>query len=186
MNKLNLTIAPKLVQQQKLILTQELQLFLKLIQMNTLELKEYLDEQLVENPTLEETEDALIDHEAHSQQAIIEARLTAKTVALSDYLNAQHELSNVIDNARVLHQQLDEHPASAPASLGDDLTVLLLEIQGLSRNTELPLQLQIASGGSLSNRTVKEQADALGDLITALEIRLAEIEGNITAPDTLE
>jgi len=57
MNKLNLTIAPKLVQQQKLILTQELQLFLKLIQMNTLELREYLDEQLVENPTLEETEE---------------------------------------------------------------------------------------------------------------------------------
>lgn len=57
MNKLNLNIAPKLVQQQKLILTQELQLFLRLIQMNTLDLKEYLEEQLVENPTLEETEE---------------------------------------------------------------------------------------------------------------------------------
>ena len=57
MSKLNLTTGPKLVQQQKLILTQELQLFLKLIQMNTLELREYLDEQLVENPTLEETEE---------------------------------------------------------------------------------------------------------------------------------
>ena len=57
MSKVNLTVGPKLVQQQKLILTQELQLFLKLIQMNTLELREYLDEQLVENPTLEETEE---------------------------------------------------------------------------------------------------------------------------------
>jgi len=57
MSKINLTTAPRLVQQQKLILTQELQLFLKLIQMNTLELREYLDEQLVENPTLEETEE---------------------------------------------------------------------------------------------------------------------------------
>ena len=44
----------RLVQKQSLVLTQELQLFLKLIQMNTLELKEYLDEQLIENPTLEE------------------------------------------------------------------------------------------------------------------------------------
>jgi RNA polymerase sigma-54 factor len=43
-----------LQQQQRLILTQELQLFLKLIQMTTLELKEYLEEQLVENPVLEE------------------------------------------------------------------------------------------------------------------------------------
>ncbi|MGI9534887.1 MAG: hypothetical protein ACR2NW_08040 [Thermodesulfobacteriota bacterium] len=57
MSKLNLTQAPKLVQQQRLILTQELQLFLKLIQMNTLELKDYLEEQLIENPTLEESEE---------------------------------------------------------------------------------------------------------------------------------
>jgi RNA polymerase sigma-54 factor len=44
------------IQQQSLILTQELQLFLKLIQMTTLELKEYLEEQLIENPILEESE----------------------------------------------------------------------------------------------------------------------------------
>lgn len=46
----------KQVLQQRLVLTQELQLFLKLIQMNTLELKDYLEEQLIENPTLEESE----------------------------------------------------------------------------------------------------------------------------------
>src|SRR5579885_2740281 len=44
----------KLIQEQRLILTQELQLFLKLIQMTTLELKEYLEQELVENPVLEE------------------------------------------------------------------------------------------------------------------------------------
>ena len=44
------------VLQQRLVLTQELQLFLKLIQMTTLELKDYLEEQLIENPTLEESE----------------------------------------------------------------------------------------------------------------------------------
>ena len=44
------------VLQQRLVLTQELQLFLKLIQMTTLELKDYLEEQLIENPALEESE----------------------------------------------------------------------------------------------------------------------------------
>ena len=58
MSNLNLSTGPKLVQQQRLILTQELQLFLKLIQMNTIELKEYLEEQLIENPTLEEDQEA--------------------------------------------------------------------------------------------------------------------------------
>lgn len=48
---------PRLIQKQSLVLTQELQLFLKLIQMNTVELREYLSEQLIENPTLEENED---------------------------------------------------------------------------------------------------------------------------------
>ncbi len=54
MSSIDLKATPKLLQQQRLILTQELQLFLKLIQMTSLELKEYLEEQLVENPVLEE------------------------------------------------------------------------------------------------------------------------------------
>ncbi len=47
----------KQVQQPRLILTQELQLFLRLIQMTTMELREYLEEQLIENPVLEEIEE---------------------------------------------------------------------------------------------------------------------------------
>lgn len=54
---LSQTTSQRQVLQQRLILTQELQLFLKLIQMTTLELKDYLEEQLVENPTLEEAEE---------------------------------------------------------------------------------------------------------------------------------
>jgi len=54
MSSIELKQNPKLVQQQKLYLTQEQQLFLRLIQMSSLELKEYVDEQLVENPVLEE------------------------------------------------------------------------------------------------------------------------------------
>ncbi len=54
---LSQTTSQRQVLQQRLILTQELQLFLKLIQMTTLELKDYLEEQLLENPTLEETQE---------------------------------------------------------------------------------------------------------------------------------
>ena len=54
MSTIELKQNPKLVQQQKLYLTQEQQLFLRLIQMSSLELKEYVEEQLVENPALEE------------------------------------------------------------------------------------------------------------------------------------
>ncbi|MEM7007992.1 MAG: RNA polymerase factor sigma-54 [Thermodesulfobacteriota bacterium] len=54
---LSQTTSQRQVLQQRLILTQDLQLFLKLIQMNTLELKDYLEEQLIENPTLEESQE---------------------------------------------------------------------------------------------------------------------------------
>src|SRR3989337_2640021 len=57
MKPMDTKIVPRLVQEQRLILTQELQLFLKLIQMTTLELREYLEEQLIENPLLEEAEE---------------------------------------------------------------------------------------------------------------------------------
>ena len=49
---LSQTTSQRQVLQQRLVLTQELQLFLKLIQMTTLELKDYLEEQLIENPIL--------------------------------------------------------------------------------------------------------------------------------------
>lgn len=54
---LSQTTSQRQVLQQRLILTQDLQLFLKLIQMTTLELKDYLEEQLIENPTLEESQE---------------------------------------------------------------------------------------------------------------------------------
>jgi len=64
-------IGPTQTLQQRLILTQELQLFLKLIQMTTLELREYLEEQLVENPILEEKieEDKNANEENHSDDS---------------------------------------------------------------------------------------------------------------------
>jgi succinoglycan biosynthesis transport protein ExoP len=125
---------------------------------------------------LETAEAALVDYEAQNQQSILQARLRAKQSSLEDYLGAQHELALAIENAHVLRQQLADQPPSAPASLGNELAALLLQIQGLSQKGEPPLQLQVASGGSLSNKTVQEQDELLADLTTALEDRSAEID----------
>ena len=58
MNGIGLSQAPNVAQKQKLILTRELRLFLSLVQMNTIEIGQYLEEQLVENPALEEDQDS--------------------------------------------------------------------------------------------------------------------------------
>lgn len=67
MTSIELKTTPKLVQQQRLILTQDLQLFLRLIQMTTVELSEYLEEQLVENPALEELPETTEKNETDSE-----------------------------------------------------------------------------------------------------------------------
>ena len=67
---LSQTTSQRLILQQRLVLTQELQLFLKLIQMTTLELKDYLEEQLIENPTLEESQDQTEKNEDSSNEEI--------------------------------------------------------------------------------------------------------------------
>ena len=67
---LSQTTSQRQVLQQRLILTQELQLFLKLIQMNILELKDYLEEQLIENPTLEESQETNEKTEDSSNEEI--------------------------------------------------------------------------------------------------------------------
>ena len=67
---LSQTTSQRQILQQRLVLTQELQLFLKLIQMTTLELKDYLEEQLIENPTLEESQDQTEKNEDSSNEEI--------------------------------------------------------------------------------------------------------------------
>ncbi|MCZ6685382.1 MAG: RNA polymerase factor sigma-54 [Candidatus Dadabacteria bacterium] len=67
---LSQTPSQRQILQQRLVLTQELQLFLKLIQMTTLELKDYLEEQLIENPTLEESQDQTEKNEDSSNEEI--------------------------------------------------------------------------------------------------------------------
>ncbi|MCY4261947.1 MAG: RNA polymerase factor sigma-54 [Candidatus Dadabacteria bacterium] len=57
MSGVGLAQTPSATQKQKLILTQHLRLLLSLVQMNTVELSEYIEEQLMENPALEEYPD---------------------------------------------------------------------------------------------------------------------------------
>jgi len=97
---LSQTTSQRQVLQQRLILTQELQLFLKLIQMNTLELKEYLEEQLIENPTLEEPE-------------------VPEEKSESDSLDEEINFDNFTDN-RLLKDRNDDLPHSASREFFDD------------------------------------------------------------------
>jgi len=70
---------PNTLQKQKLILTQHLRLFLSLVQMNTVELREYIEEQLIENPALEEdTESSMEMEKENSNESLINELVPAE------------------------------------------------------------------------------------------------------------
>ena len=56
-------------QTQKLVMTPELRLAIKILQLSTVELVEYIDEQLIENPVLEVLEEAA-EHDTHEEQQV--------------------------------------------------------------------------------------------------------------------
>ncbi len=71
---------------QKFILTQHLKLFLNLVQMTTVELREYIEEQLIENPALEED----LASESVNEEDIIEQLLAnLPDNGRHDYLNSE-------------------------------------------------------------------------------------------------
>ena len=51
---MNINFGLNLIQEQKLIMTQEMQLSVKLLQMSSYELGQYVDKEMQENPVLEE------------------------------------------------------------------------------------------------------------------------------------
>lgn len=82
MSGVGLLQTPNAAQKQKLILTQHLRLFLSLVQMNTVELREYLEEQLIENPALEEDPDSSAETEKEDRD---ESLLNELDTAQADY-----------------------------------------------------------------------------------------------------
>jgi RNA polymerase sigma-54 factor len=95
MSSIELKTTPRLLQQQRLILTQDLQLFLKLIQMTTIELSEYLEEQLLENPALEEIQE-INDKEESSSEGQVDSKLedTGPMPSINDDIPFTRDFSN--------------------------------------------------------------------------------------------
>lgn len=84
---LNLTLS----QEQKLIMTQEMQLSVKLLQMSSLELKEHIENEVMENPVLEYAEE--------DKEAIDNSNSTLKYNEFVKYLNKDKTYHNNYDRA---------------------------------------------------------------------------------------
>jgi uncharacterized protein involved in exopolysaccharide biosynthesis len=132
-------------------------------------------------------EKALVDYQARNPLSLVTAQLNSKKAELSHYLTATQTIALVIQDARSLQQQLARQNVDSPSSLSDQLSALYMQVDALNSKADIPIQLQISGDGTLSNRTVAEQAALLGTLMHVLQSKSDEIQQQIKAvePDIL-
>jgi uncharacterized protein involved in exopolysaccharide biosynthesis len=125
---------------------------------------------------LDAADQALVDFQKRNDAAVLQAQLTAKQTALSNYLNLNESLKLLLQNIRSLQDQLARQPANDPSTLGDDLSTLSLQVNALNAQSGIPIQLQLPSTGTLSNKTVGQQAAYLADLAMTVEAKQTAVK----------
>lgn len=134
---------------------------------------------------LDRADQALTEFQARSDLAILEAQLSAKQDALTDYLTMSESLVLLQQNIGDLQDQLARLPADSASSLGDGLAQLLLQVTAFSAQaSDLPILLQIPATGGVSNQTVGQQAAYLADLAETIASKQAEVKAQTASLPT--
>jgi succinoglycan biosynthesis transport protein ExoP len=133
---------------------------------------------------LDKAEQALVDFQKRNDSSVLQAQLNAKQGALSTYLNLGESLTMLLQNVHSLQDQLSRQPASDPSTLGDDLSALALQVNALNAQSNIPIQLQMPSTGSFSNKTVGQQAAYLADLANTIGAKQVEVKQQADALPT--
>lgn len=166
-------------QQQTLTMTPQLQQSLKLLQMSTLEITEYIEQQLMDNPLLQRDESSFSEGSAAISRDSSNDDWIEKTVA------------NVYDLRHHLLQQL--HVTALPTeqiSWGERL-IDLIDDDGYLRSDlgELSLELQVSEGDLLAVLSTIQTFDPIGvgarNLVECLAIQLRETMAELPAADTI-
>jgi uncharacterized protein involved in exopolysaccharide biosynthesis len=147
----------------------------------------FFEQQLTEaQETLSQAEQALIAFQDQNEALILQAQLTDRQAALQTYLDTASSLQLLIHDAKSLQSRLRMQDATAPISLTDELTALLLSVDVQAKST-LPVELQVLGQQSLSNKTVGEQLEHLDVLAQTLQDKLEAMrqEAKAIEPDIL-
>jgi len=138
----------------------------------------FFETQLAEaDAALAKAEGSLIEFQSRNQAAVLTVQIEALANQLSAYLEAQNAIELVMQDAASLKARLTLQEGDT--LLADDLAALLLQIEALSLKSEVPLQLQVGGGSSLSNTTKQDLVISLEDLMTALEAQSGELETKV-------
>lgn len=129
---------------------------------------------------LRAAEEALIAFQAQNQESILEHQLGSRRQMHADYLADQRQIVYIIQDIRGLREQLSRQPGEQPVTLADQLTTLFLQIKAFNAQASAPIQLQVDSAASLSEKSLAEQIAFLDDLVRVLEEKSAEVDDRLT------
>lgn len=130
---------------------------------------------------LRAAEEALVAFQARNQESVLEDQLGSHRQMHADYLADQRQIAYIIQDIRGLREQLSRQPSEQTVSLADQLTALFLEIKAFNAHASAPIQLQVDSAATLSEKSPAEQIDFLDDLVRVLEEKSAEIDVRLAA-----
>jgi succinoglycan biosynthesis transport protein ExoP len=148
----------------------------------------FFEEQVTQaGQALDDADAALVEFEARNQASIVGAQLDSLRQAQADYLADQRAIAYIVQDIQGLRTQLAQQPGDRPVSLADDLTTLLLQIKAFNllqaeargAQASAPIQLQISSAGSFSDKNPAEQIAFLDDLVDTLEAKSSKIDGRL-------
>jgi uncharacterized protein involved in exopolysaccharide biosynthesis len=151
------------------------------------ELAFYEQQQAGADADLARAEQDLVAFQAKNEAAILTVQLDNKHAALEEYLTVARSVEFIVQDAQVLRERLRSQDGGTAASLSDELTSLLLQVDALNR-AELPVQLQISIQQDLGDKTVGDQVAFLESLIGVLEGKQSVLEREARAlePDILD
>jgi uncharacterized protein involved in exopolysaccharide biosynthesis len=142
----------------------------------------FFEDQLVEaEAELAAAEEALIEFQAINRTDIISNTLLAYANTQTEYLAAQQETNQLIQQVGELKNQLATQGNSQPVMLADQLTALALQLQAFDADTAVPLQLQVSDSVALTSASRAEQLVLLDSLLATLASQSTQIETELAA-----
>ena len=138
---------------------------------------------------LDQADSDLASFQASNQVGILNAQLDSERASLTDYLNRQHQLQLLTQDAQDLLGRLNGLPATDPANVANDLALVSVasRIYGAQNsNTDqtqaaMPIQLQISAGQPLAGPTVANQKALAENLRATIAARLIDLASQVTA-----
>jgi len=124
---------------------------------------------------LKAAEQAVIAFEATNDVEILRSELNSRQSLLATYLDQRNEFTMLLQNTEGLMTRIESLPAGSSPGLGNELSVLGLQIQAVNAEPGVPIQIQLTDDASLSSKTVGEQSQYLTSVQSSVTSRLGNL-----------